>query len=912
MRARRWIVLGVIAALCAGLALYLRRRPTAPTGAPASSRSAPAAPASAPGARPARPAATAAPAPEAPVAYEDDPVGTLRLEGQVIDADERPVAGAVILINSNPRRLATTEGDGSFAFDRLVGRSYSVEARKGEGHAGPVTVRLTTATEPIVLRLKEVGGLEISVVALDDHKPIAGASLDLRDEPGGEATTGADGKATLRGVGPTWHIVEAAAPGFAPEAALVEGAGRGATQRTTIELKRGAPVSGKVVDGAGKPVAHARVRAVATASFMGFQPKALEDQRTDAAGRWGFAALPAGSFRFNATHEKHGPGSSPPIALDGRFERKDIVVTLEGGAHIAGVVVRKDGAPVASAVVRVAPKDSGFGGRNLTRQAFADDNGRFDIGGLPRRAVELVASDPSASSEIAALDLSAQPEQLGLRVVLDVGGTIAGIVVDAKGEPVAEAQVVATPEPGSRRDDLSTFRLRGPARDVTDAGGKFALRGLPDGSYQLRASRADVEELRMWQRPSATAQVGDLNVRLTIEDDGRVKGRVLFADGSAPESYSVATGWGVGTTFANADGGFEVEAAAGPAALTASGPSFVQKTASATVKASDTVDIGTITVEHGRSISGRVLGADGAPVPGAKVMAGAQLVGNGSELSAGGLFAGMTGTKTTTSGDDGGYVLSSVGERALVIAADEPNAGRSTVYRVPAGTSSVQIDLPLKPLGALEGRVTKAGQPLASALVIAQPQQAARGTFMVTAGADGGYRFDKLSPDSYLLSALQTGSVGGGASSLRTQLVNVDSGQTAHLDLEVPVGTVAVTITMTAPPAANVHTAQVLLATGTLPSGSADQLGEAVAARGPGSTHIGFIFKDQPARLENVQPGSYSACAVPIPGDISSMADTVKLRDKGDKLISVCQPVTVTDSPLEQTVAIAVKAVPPI
>lgn len=34
--------------------------------------------------------------PELQVTYEDDPVGALRLEGQVVDAEERPVAGAVV------------------------------------------------------------------------------------------------------------------------------------------------------------------------------------------------------------------------------------------------------------------------------------------------------------------------------------------------------------------------------------------------------------------------------------------------------------------------------------------------------------------------------------------------------------------------------------------------------------------------------------------------------------------------------------------------------------------------------------------------------------------------------------------------------------------------------------------------
>jgi hypothetical protein len=330
-----------------------------------------------------------------------------------------------------------------------------------------------------------------------------------------------------------------------------------------------------------------------------------------------------------------------------------------------------------------------------------------------------------------------------------------------------------------------------------------------------------------------------------------------------------------------------------------------------TVKAGDTVDVGTITVERGRSISGRVVTADGSPVAGAKVVAGAQLLGNGTDLSAGGIFSGMAGTKSTTSDDAGRYLLAAVGERSLVVAADEPSAGRSSVYRVPAGTGSVQLDLPLQPLGALEGRVAKDGQPMAGAIVMAQPQQAARGTFMVTAGGDGGYRFDKLAPDSYVVSALEAGG-GGKASSMHSQLVAVAAGQTTHLDLGFAAGTVTVTVAMTAPPAANVHTAQVFLATGDLPSGTAEQLGEALAARGEGAAAMGFIFKDQPAQLAAVAPGAYSLCLIPIPGTLASMADFVKIRDKTDKLLALCKPVTLAGAPPEQTFTVPVTEVPPL
>src|SRR4051812_8545264 len=69
------------------------------------------------------------PDPEVAVLVDDDPRGELRLEGQVVDSDEHPVAGATVVLSANPPRTATTEADGAFAFDALVGRPYTLVAR---------------------------------------------------------------------------------------------------------------------------------------------------------------------------------------------------------------------------------------------------------------------------------------------------------------------------------------------------------------------------------------------------------------------------------------------------------------------------------------------------------------------------------------------------------------------------------------------------------------------------------------------------------------------------------------------------------------------------------------------------------------------------------------------------------------
>src|SRR4051812_8392924 len=45
------------------------------------------------------------------VQIDDDPKGALRLEGQVVDADDHPVKGAIVVLSSNPPRTDTTEED---------------------------------------------------------------------------------------------------------------------------------------------------------------------------------------------------------------------------------------------------------------------------------------------------------------------------------------------------------------------------------------------------------------------------------------------------------------------------------------------------------------------------------------------------------------------------------------------------------------------------------------------------------------------------------------------------------------------------------------------------------------------------------------------------------------------------------
>src|SRR5690349_13059987 len=113
--------LAVVVAILVGGGLWwwLHRSHELPASAPAA-KSETAHPA------PQRGTGTDEPTNAAAVLVEDDPVGDLRLEGIVLDADEKPVGGALVTLGSNPPREATTEVDGGFAFDQLVGRQYTL------------------------------------------------------------------------------------------------------------------------------------------------------------------------------------------------------------------------------------------------------------------------------------------------------------------------------------------------------------------------------------------------------------------------------------------------------------------------------------------------------------------------------------------------------------------------------------------------------------------------------------------------------------------------------------------------------------------------------------------------------------------------------------------------------------------
>ena len=163
------------------------------------------------------------------VLVDDDPVGSQRLEGLVLSTDEQPVGGASVSLSSNPPRTATTDTDGSFAFEGLVRRPYTLVARAAAGVAGPLTAKLGSGL--VVLHLRPAGAVVVTVVD-GKSQPIANAEVELRglDRQGG--TTAADGTARFAMVVPGPYDVAARAPPPAGDGKTAPPAGDGKANPT--------------------------------------------------------------------------------------------------------------------------------------------------------------------------------------------------------------------------------------------------------------------------------------------------------------------------------------------------------------------------------------------------------------------------------------------------------------------------------------------------------------------------------------------------------------------------------------------------------------------------------------------------------------------------------------------------------
>ncbi len=844
---------------------------------------------------------------------DPDREGAGRLEGQVVGPDGKGVGGADVWLSSVPARRTKADDDGSFAFDKLVERTYQLSARAGELIGGPVTYKLTAKSDPVVVRVGE--GASIVVTVVDEaRQPIAGAEVRGGERAErGLVKTDAKGEATLKPVHPGYVAVTAAAQGHAPGGGFTTLGSPGAVGRLTVTLRKGFPVSGRVIDEGGAPVARARV-SVRGAWWAGGEDDddgeeasaAAKLAITDDKGQFTIQAIAGGTHRLTAVDGVHAPATSDPVTVaDGAVA--GVTITMKAGATLSGQVTDPAGKPVPGATVRLRG-----GGRSMwmggARQVTCDEQGAFEIRGLARDKHSVRAESEQAASKLVEVDLTERAKH-EVKLVLEVAGLIAGKVIDGSGAPVPEIQVTALPELDG--DNWEGLMLAGMTPAMTNGAGEFTIHGLPEGGYRLIAART-VRFFSAWGQQGTKAKTGDRDVVVRLPAPGALKGTlVLHGGGGAPRQALVQLG-GQPPTPAH-DGAFELkEVAPGAYDVVFRGLEFAQLVKrDVKIEPGKTTDLGAITVHRGRRLAGKVVDGDGRPVAGAKVKLGEMLFSiEGDDDTTSGMED-LSGIRSAVTGEGGEFVITGVPVKATTAAAEHAAHGRSSPVPIAEGTEDPPpVTLALRGFGSITGKVVLKGAPQGNVMITRSSKGGGAQLAMARTDDRGTFTLAKVPEGEHVLQAMMQ--AGPGTHRSTSVTVTVTAGKDAQVTIDIPVGQVTLTVQPKALPGHKLDSAQVFLFKGQAAPSTGKQVFEQFLQGGAVGSKIWFGAGKPAPEFAELLAGDYSICTLPINGDLNDPTFAQRLMRNQDVLKVYCKPMKLPAAPLQQATVHEVPSMAPL
>lgn len=472
------------------------------------------------------------------------------LGGRVVDAAQKPVAGAQVRIGRDGP-LTTTGPDGLFHFDDLD-RRLAIAGPLALGGATP-TLSVTAAGfestavaarfsgPPVTVKLKPAAVALTGSVKMPDGRPAEGALVRfvVSDIVSRYAVTDAQGKFRIDGVPAGQGRVSAMAKDGAQAEVTAQ---RGATLALT--LARAASIAGRIIDSeTGKAVSGVKVTARTG------RHRALA--RSGADGRYRVSALGKASYAVTFDEKKYVLLDRAGIELDEGQERT-LDVSLVLGATLVGRVTDTKGQPVAGAKGRLAPATEsrmammfrlGPGSRD-GREAFVSGlDGSFKASRLaPGANQKLTVSHQEYERRVMpGIDLAVGAKPTSVSVVLGTGYTLEGVVKDNDGKPISGVSVRMSRQAqmsAGRGGNMSTFITQEEPRPSieTDFEGKFAFKGITEGNYDVRFSRAGY---------AATSQTavkigeGTAPLSVTMQPGASISGRILLPNGEAAPNYNV-------------------------------------------------------------------------------------------------------------------------------------------------------------------------------------------------------------------------------------------------------------------------------------------------------------------------------------------------------------------------------------
>lgn len=606
---------------------------------------------------------------------------------------------------------------------------------------------------PPGLAPEEVQARLFPVLSPHDEGALA---LEGRLLPDAAGTARPDGRGDFELTAPhagRWRV-RVSAPGYLDrELDLVPSTGP--VRLPLVQLEKGDPVEIRVTDGAGKPVAQAQVAAEPASSRAAWRD-AGRVALTDDAGR--AVLLRSGGQRsLNAAAAGYFPARVPVTGGSGA----PTAVVLHRAARLRGVVRNRAGQPVPGARIRARATLGGDRGtfgialRNPPGHALAQADGSFVLSGLVpglRYSLWAEAVGYAGTREAVVLEESAR-EKAGVEIVLSVGSSAFGRVIDSAGEPVAGAKLLLQSSPASEPPSLATLG----GTDAVEPLGSESLSGS-EGEFRVENLTPGTYDLEVQAPGFATKQIPAVEIAATPTDLGKIalepgatlQGRVVSRQGR-PIAGATVSAWlqngdpdSDGTATTSADGAFRLDDLSAGAGfdLTVTRKGYAEKLVPGVrVPTAQALEI---VIEEAARISGRVLGADRQPLENATVAIEPQA----SLAPESGNFLRGPGPASGRTDGAGEFDLEDVppGPLRLSVAAEGWKPKELEGLEVGPGESIRDLEIVLERGAAIAGRVLDAqGRPASEAFLAVQDPGGRTNVSAQTDG-DGRYRLEGVEP----------------------------------------------------------------------------------------------------------------------------------------------------------------------
>jgi hypothetical protein len=565
------------------------------------------------------------------------------ISGRLVQSNGRPVTGYAVMARSassqgggamlfggRGNNMAQADPDGGFVLDGLVpGTAYDLSLFGGGEFRGDVKKKAVVAPAAdleievatrgrIAGRVLDAGTLTPITDFEAQYTPARGGGMQIvvrmgtNDDNRRTPFSSPDGSFAFEDVPPgNWDVTvwaktyqEARTGGIAVSP--------GETKNVEVKATHGLVIRGRVVDAkSGRGVQDAAVNARdgggGPAAFI-FNPGGAGGALTDADGRFEITDQAPGTYQVSARHALYPEGTARVT-----LEDKDgtVEIPLVGGGAIGGVVLSAQGGPLAGAEVSLQSGGEGgirMNGMGLDSQAsLTDGAGRFRFEHLAAGRYRVGATLRNEASPVIDVPLNAGDVRDDLRLALDAGATVRGVV---SGLPDNERVGLMVGASGAQ-DYFANVR--------TGAGGTFEFAGVPKGSLTLRVTAGD---LVMGSSRSAVKEVmiaegqAEVTTEIVFEDGLSISGTVTRKGvpviGARVSAFTTGAGGRPASARADENGAFRIVGLeAGRVTLMAFAESFESQVSKVVELASDTtVDLEIPTA----SLSGTVVDA-GSSIP---------------------------------------------------------------------------------------------------------------------------------------------------------------------------------------------------------------------------------------------------------------------------------------------------------